>query len=83
MSMPGQPVQWKVAAQRPDMDLGPAGVPVRGWRITIDLTNGSSGEVFVPDSIYSNQDMVKDLLSQKAMQIASNFQLSGEVTPGS
>jgi len=76
------PISWNVVSQIPDFDIGPGGTPVKGWKVSFDLSNGDRGEVFVPASIYDNKDQVYQIIAAKAASIATTAQMSGVVGEG-
>lgn len=73
------PVTWKVVSQQQTQQFDPNGNPINGKNVTIETTTGYKGSVFVPDSVYSQPDQVKELLANEAKSVVAVHGLTGTV----
>lgn len=76
-SGPGAPVPYRVTSNQPAQGRLPSGAYGPGHQVTIVLENGSAGQVFIPNEVYGNIDMVKAILAEKAASIDAVDKLTG------
>jgi hypothetical protein len=68
---------WTVTSQTETMDLDQTGNAVPGWKISFMTASGQSGSVFVPNTVYSNVDVVKKMISDRVATITAIAGLTG------
>lgn len=68
---------WKIVNAVQGQQLGQSGQYVKGWSVTYQLANGSSGTVFVPGDTLST-DAVKQAATDAAGQLAAVLSLTSD-----
>lgn len=76
------PVTYQVTAISPDRQLNGQSDVVPGKRVTFKTSTGYEGTVFIPDSVFSDMNVVRQLVEAEAMLIAQAQQIAGTVTAG-
>lgn len=78
MTSAGNPNSWTVSSQRETMEQDPtSNVVTAGWRIYFTTGAGQTGSVFVPNAIYQNVDMVKQMIADQVKTVTAVSNLSG------
>lgn len=68
--MTGNGPAWTVISQAETMGIGPTGVAGSGVKVTFRTLDGTTGSVFVPDAMYT-ADNVKAAISDRVAVLAS------------
>lgn len=77
--MATQQYTWKVTGQTQTEDFS-SGDGVPGVDIRIEVSNGWTGTVFVPNTVYPHPDQVRELITEKVKQVLANHNMSGTIT---
>jgi hypothetical protein len=79
MSMDGSQlppgVSWRVTSQQEGTQPGPAGTYTKGVTVYFNVSTGDSGSVFIPNNMYTSDNVIA-AVNARAAQLAEISQLT-------
>jgi hypothetical protein len=75
----GTPITYQVTRVTPDTQFPPGEQPVAGQLVAFTTSAGYSGNVFVPDSVFSDKSAVTRMVEDKVRLVAQAQSISGTI----
>lgn len=78
MTSPG-PVTYEVTNVTQETKFGPGGTPNPGKNVTFKVSNGYTGTVFIPDTVFADTVAMSRIIAGEAAAVANAMLLRGTV----